>query len=108
MALGRGKPRRETDVTECHDTDVREDARQTDVHQPRDEQDAAIAWLRSEFPEWEFEVGATRTTSRTDVPRWVARREGHHPQAELSPGKLYSRLSDYLDRERSRRAHDVN
>lgn len=70
-----------------------------------DEHAAALAWLQSEFPEWIFEVGTSRTMSRGDQPWWVAKREGHHPQSELTPGKLYSRLTDYLVRERRRSAH---
>ncbi len=66
---------------------------------------AALAWLRSEFPEWNFEVGVARTMSRGDMPSWVAKKEGHHPQSELTPGKLYSRLTDYLVRETHRSAH---
>lgn len=67
-----------------------------------DEHRTALRWLGDEFPDWDFDVGTTSTPSRGDVPWWVARREGHHPQAALSPGKLHSRLSDYRDREERR------
>lgn len=60
-----------------------------------------IEWLESEFPEWEFEVD-TSSTGEGEVTRWVARKEGHHQQAELSAGKLQRRLSEYMDRQRSR------
>lgn len=70
------------------------------------EDQAALEWLSSEFPEWDFEVGTTETWSKGEVTLWIARQEGHHPQAELTAGKLYSRLSDYLERERVRHSFD--
>lgn len=62
---------------------------------------ATIEWLEDEFPEWEFEVGSAETGGG-EVTRWVARKEGHHQQAELSAGKLQRRLSEYLDRQHAR------
>lgn len=82
---------------------------QTTPHTDRAEQttdDTALEWLSSEFPEWDFEVGTTETWSKGEVTLWIARQEGHHPQAELTAGKLYSRLSDYLERERARHGFD--
>ncbi|MBW3560917.1 MAG: hypothetical protein KY437_00300 [Actinobacteria bacterium] len=60
-----------------------------------------IEWLESEFPEWEFEVDSAEAGGG-EVTRWVARKEGHHQQAELSAGKLQRRLSEYLDRRDAR------
>jgi hypothetical protein len=58
-----------------------------------------LAWLRSEFPEWDLRIERTTTVDGHERPLYVATREGHHPQSELSPAKLHSRLADYLDRE---------
>lgn len=90
-----------------HDTDTlqREQESSHDEahdHTPLDERHIpTIEWLESEFPEWEFEVD-TSTTGEGEVTRWVAHKEGHHQQAELSAGKLQRRLSEYLDRQRAR------
>jgi hypothetical protein len=62
------------------------------------------AWLESEFPEWSISVDETATWEGPLRPLWIARREGHHPQAELSAAKLHTRLTDYLDREERRHA----
>ncbi len=72
----------------------------------RDEHDVqeTVAWLEDEFPGWTFDVDRTSTWEGDLRPLWIARREGHHPQAELSPAKLHTRLSDYLDREERRNA----
>jgi len=59
----------------------------------------ALAWLQAEFPDWDVRVDRTTTPSGEERPLWVALREGHHPQSELSAAKLHSRLADYLDRE---------
>lgn len=58
-----------------------------------------LVWLRAEFPDWDVRVERTTTTSGEERPLWIAVREGHHPQSELTPAKLHSRLADYLDRE---------
>lgn len=68
--------------------------------------DATLEWLRAEFPEWEVRVERA-STGHAERLLWVAAREGHHPQAELSAAKLHTRLADYLDRE-SRRAAAAN
>jgi hypothetical protein len=68
------------------------------------ESDAVVAWLEDEFPGWSVDVDETATWEGDLRSLWIARREGHHPQAELSPAKLHSRLSDYLAREERRRA----
>lgn len=81
----------------------------TETQQPalaRD-QDAVrntIAWLEQEFPGWTFDVDETATWEGDLRPLWIARRDGHHPQAELSAAKLHTRLSEYLDREERRNA----
>ncbi|MEX1179116.1 MAG: hypothetical protein WEB09_11710 [Nitriliruptor sp.] len=64
----------------------------------------SVAWLEHEFPGWTISIGASSGWDR-DEPRalWIARRRGHHPQAELSAAKLHTRLTDYLDREARRR-----
>lgn len=69
-----------------------------------DPQATTIAWLEEEFPGWSIGVDEAATVEGELQPLWIARREGHHPQSELSPAKLHSRLSDYLDRERRRQA----
>ncbi|MFU8839345.1 MAG: hypothetical protein ACNA8R_01320 [Nitriliruptoraceae bacterium] len=64
----------------------------------------AVAWLESEFPGWTIDLDETATWEGELRSLWIARRDGHHPQAELSAAKLHSRLSDYLQREERRRA----
>lgn len=66
--------------------------------------DRAMTWLETEFPGWSIELDETATWEGELRPLWIARRDGHHPQAELSAAKLHSRLSDYLHREERRRA----
>lgn len=75
-----------------------------EVPAPHAEHADAVAWLADEFPEWEIAVADTDTGKGELRPLFVASRDGHHPQAELSPAKLHTRLSDYLDREARRRA----
>lgn len=65
--------------------------------------EAALEWLRDEFPDWEFTVDRTATWEGSLKPLWIARKDGHHPQAELTPAKLHTRLDDYLRRESARR-----
>ena len=65
----------------------------------------SVAWLEDEFPGWQVSIDATSSWGRGELrPLWIARRDGHHPQAELSAAKLHTRLSDYLDREARRQA----
>ncbi|MDX1657188.1 MAG: hypothetical protein R3343_00060 [Nitriliruptorales bacterium] len=61
----------------------------------------AIEWLESEFPGWEIEVDETATWTG-HRPLWIARRDEHHPQAELSAAKLHTRLTEYHEREQRR------
>jgi hypothetical protein len=61
-------------------------------------------WLEAEFPGWSVTVDETATWEGSLRPLWIARRDGHHPQAELSAAKLHTRLTDYLDREERRHA----
>ncbi len=68
------------------------------------EADAAIAWLEAEFPGWTISIDRTAGWQGELRPVWIARSDGHHPQAELTAAKLHSRLSDYLDREERRAA----
>ncbi len=63
-----------------------------------------ITWLEAEFPGWTVSVDATATWEGDLKSLWIARREGHHPQAELTAAKLHTRLSEYLDREARRTA----
>jgi hypothetical protein len=63
-----------------------------------------IDWLENEFPGWEVSLDATSSWNGDLRPLWVARQPGRHPQAELSPAKLHSRLSDFHDREARRQA----
>jgi hypothetical protein len=69
-----------------------------------DRTDATVRWLESEFPGWTIEVDETATWEGDLRPLWIARRTGHHPQAELSAAKLHTRLDDYLAREAQRSA----
>jgi hypothetical protein len=62
-------------------------------------EDPVLAWLRTEFPEWDVRIERTTTADGQDRPLWIALRDGHHPQSELTAAKLHSRLADYLDRE---------
>lgn len=62
-------------------------------------QSPVLAWLRAEFPDWDVRIERTTTVDGAERPLWVALREGHHPQSELTAAKLHSRLADYLDRE---------
>jgi len=66
--------------------------------------DATLSWLQAEFPEWELSVERASNGSGDERLVWVAAREGHHPQSELSPAKLHTRLADYLHREARRSA----
>lgn len=63
-----------------------------------------IAWLEDQFPGWTIHVDETDTGVGELRPLWIASRDGHHPQAELSASKLHTRLSDYLDRQERREA----
>ena len=58
-----------------------------------------LDWLRAEFPDWDVRIERTSTVDGQERPLWIALREGHHPQSELSAAKLHSRLADYLDHE---------
>lgn len=77
----------------------------TAVAAPVRDDAATVAWLEAEFPGWQVTVDVSAGWEKRDLGSlWVARRDGHHPQAELSAAKLHTRLSDYLDREERRRA----
>lgn len=82
-----------------HSQDTRVHGDVEDPRQVPEEHAATLAWLEEEFPEWDFEVGQTSTPSQGERSWWVARKVGHHPQSELSAGRLYSRLSEYLARQ---------
>jgi hypothetical protein len=73
---------------------------------PRTRDEAAtVAWLEHEFPGWRVTVDVAAGWEKRDLRSlWIARRDGHHPQAELSAAKLHTRLTDYLDREERRQA----
>ena len=76
-----------------------------DVLDRHDERTMALVdFLQSEFPAWAFAIDSTSTWSGDDRPLWIATREGHHPQSELTAGKLHRRLSDYEAREAARHA----
>lgn len=76
-------------------------ARQHEAHASTRE---TIAWLEDEFPGWRVSVDETAGWQGELRPLWIARRDGHHPQAELTAAKLHTRLSEYLGREGRRRA----
>lgn len=63
-----------------------------------------VAWLEAEFPGWTISIDQTATWEGSLKSLWIARKEGHHPQAELTAAKLHTRLSDYHDRESRRQA----
>ena len=69
-----------------------------------DSTDETITWLEEQFPGWTFDVDQTDTGVGELRPLWIATREGHHPQSELSASKLHTRLAEYLDREERRQA----
>jgi hypothetical protein len=69
------------------------DARPAASEQP------VLEWLRAEFPDWDVRLERTTTVDGAERPLWIALRDGHHPQSELTAAKLHSRLADYLDRE---------
>jgi hypothetical protein len=66
--------------------------------------DATVSWLEEQFPGWQISVDRTDTGVGELRPIWIARCDGHHPQAELSAAKLHTRLSEYLEREGRREA----
>jgi hypothetical protein len=66
--------------------------------------EGAVRWLHAEFPGWKVSLDRTAGWEGSYRALWIARREGHHPQAELSAAKLHSRLTDYLAREARRGA----
>lgn len=63
-----------------------------------------LAWLESEFPGWSVDTDESSTWGGDLRPLWIARQDGHHPQAELTAAKLHTRLTEYLDRAEARRA----
>ncbi len=72
---------------------------------PRNADDTAVVdWLESEFPGWHITIDKTATWEGELKPIWIARQEGHHPQAELTAAKLHTRLTEYLAREEARQA----
>lgn len=90
------------------DGPIRSDRRSRSLTETRqmpttdDRVEATVSWLEDEFPGWTFEVTGTRTWSKDGRPLWIARMEGHHPQAEMSAAKLHTRLTEYLEREARR------
>lgn len=62
----------------------------------------SISWIEDQFPGWCVSVATTRTGRGDLAPIWIARADGHHPQAALSAAKLHTRLSDYQAREARR------
>ncbi len=76
----------------------------TENTRTEDRADAAVEWLEDEFPGWTITIDRTATWQGELRPLWIARSEGHHPQAELTAAKLHSRLADYLTREERREA----
>lgn len=97
--------RQEHDVTETPRTTAPERATADATGSSAREATATtVAWLESEFPGWTFGVDQTATWEGSLRPLWIARRDGHHPQAEMSPSKLHTRLTDYLHREARRKA----
>lgn len=75
-----------------------------DVGADREEVETFVDFLQGEFPDWEFAVDTASTWSGDPRPLWIATQVGHHPQSELTAGKLHRRLSDYEAREAERHA----
>lgn len=73
-------------------------------HATPDTVSTTLAWLEDQFPGWTFQVDETETGFGQLRSLWIASRDGHHAQAELSASKLHTRLSDYLDRQERREA----
>lgn len=71
---------------------------------PHEATQRSVDWLEQEFPGWMITVDETATWQGDLRSLWIARREGHHPQAELTAAKLHTRLTEYLERESRRRA----
>lgn len=69
------------------------------------EREPTVAWLEDEFPGWTVEIDRTATWEGDLKSLWIARREGHHPQAEMTASKLHTRLTEYLEREERRQAY---
>lgn len=65
---------------------------------------AVLAWLESQFPAWTVTIDTTSGWNGVTRELWEARQSGHHPQRELTPGKLHRRLDDYEERARQRLA----
>ncbi len=98
-----------TDQSQTAHQEQATDPVHTDPATTRHEPDAnpesvTISWLEDQFPGWSFEVDVSEGWDGERHQLWIARREDHHPQAETSPAKLHTRLSDYLDRESQRLA----
>jgi hypothetical protein len=70
-----------------------------DGPRPAASEQPVLAWLQAEFPDWDVRVERTTAVDGSERPLWIALRDGHHPQSELTAAKLHSRLADYLDRE---------
>lgn len=70
-----------------------------------DRHEPTVGWLEEEFPGWTITVDETATWEGDLKALWIARREGHHPQAEMTASKLHTRLTEYLDREERRQAY---
>ncbi len=60
--------------------------------------DATLSWLQGEFPAWSFDVDTATSWHGHPKTLWVARQQGHHQQASLTPGGLHTRLDEYLQR----------
>lgn len=69
-----------------------------------DTANGALQWLQKQFPDWEFRLAPAAGWHNHDRQVWIASRQGHHDQSELSAAKLHTRLSDYLHREDLRQA----
>jgi hypothetical protein len=80
-----------------HPTDRATATRSTMTH-------TTIDWLEAEFPGWTIDLDESSTWGGDLRPLWIARKDGHHPQAELTAAKLHTRLTEYLDRVAARRA----
>ena len=91
-----------------HDVIVGDDTATStsDAEATTDDTAAFVDFLTAEFPDWQFAVDDTATWDGESRTLWIATREGHHPQSELTAGKLHRRLSDYEDRIRARHPAD--
>ena len=91
-------------MTDRDTTEFEQPQSATGTTHAHDDLASIVSWLEDEFPGWEITIDQTATWEGELKPIWIARQEGHHPQAELTAAKLHTRLTEYLAREDARQA----